>query len=97
MCSQLLTVLEWRISTIELDSDASRIQSNGYGSEAVGWIMDWVFKWGGYHSLTLGASIYNERAVRAYKKAGFKVEGINREASKYLPMSLVSCLFLPCY
>lgn len=54
-------------------------QSKGYGSEAVGWIMDWVFKWGGYHSLTLGASMYNERAVRAYKKAGFKVEGIGRE------------------
>ncbi|KAI1327801.1 acyl-CoA N-acyltransferase [Xylariaceae sp. FL0255] len=54
-------------------------QSKGFGSEAINWLMDWAFRWGGYHSLTLGASLYNERAVSAYKKAGFTLEGISRE------------------
>ncbi|KAI1748183.1 acyl-CoA N-acyltransferase [Xylaria castorea] len=55
-------------------------QNKGYGFEAVNWAMDWSFKWGGLHSLALGASLYNERAVAVYKKAGFKQEGISREA-----------------
>ncbi|GAP93431.2 putative SPBc2 prophage-derived uncharacterized N-acetyltransferase [Rosellinia necatrix] len=55
-------------------------QNKGYGFEAVNWAMDWAFKWGGLHSLALGASLYNERAVAVYKKAGFKQEGVSREA-----------------
>ncbi|KAI0465519.1 acyl-CoA N-acyltransferase [Xylaria cf. heliscus] len=55
-------------------------QNKGYGFEAVNWAMDWAFKWGGLHSLVLGASLYNERAVAVYKKAGFKQEGVSREA-----------------
>ena len=41
--------------------------------------MDWAFKWGGLHSLTLGASLYNERAVAVYTKAGFRQEGVSKE------------------
>ncbi|KAJ2992554.1 hypothetical protein NUW58_g2122 [Xylaria curta] len=55
-------------------------QNKGYGFEAVNWAMDWSFRWGGLHSLALGASLYNERAVAVYKKAGFKQEGVSREA-----------------
>ncbi|KAI1130638.1 acyl-CoA N-acyltransferase [Nemania abortiva] len=46
----------------------------------VNWAMDWSFRWGGLHSLALGASLYNERAVAVYRKAGFRQEGISREA-----------------
>ncbi|KAI0197958.1 acyl-CoA N-acyltransferase [Astrocystis sublimbata] len=59
---------------------AAKYQNKGYGLEAVNWAMDWAFRWGGLHSLALGASLYNERAVAVYKKAGFKVEGVSREA-----------------
>ncbi|KAI0430309.1 acyl-CoA N-acyltransferase [Xylaria sp. FL1042] len=59
---------------------ASAYQNKGYGSEVINWAMDWSFKWGGLHSLTLGASLYNERAVAVYKKAGFRQEGVSKEA-----------------
>ncbi|KAI0459556.1 acyl-CoA N-acyltransferase [Xylaria acuta] len=59
---------------------SSAYQNKGYGFEAINWAMDWAFKWGGFHSLALGASLYNERAVAVYKKAGFKQEGVSREA-----------------
>ncbi|RYC56904.1 hypothetical protein CHU98_g9312 [Xylaria longipes] len=59
---------------------SSARQNKGYGFEAINWAMDWAFRWGGLHSLALGASLYNERAVAVYKKAGFKQEGISREA-----------------
>ncbi|KAJ3577448.1 hypothetical protein NPX13_g3119 [Xylaria arbuscula] len=59
---------------------APAYQNKGYGSEVVNWAMDWAFKWGGLHSLTLGASLYNERAVAVYKKAGFRQEGVSKEA-----------------
>ncbi|KAK5626954.1 hypothetical protein RRF57_002669 [Xylaria bambusicola] len=52
----------------------------GYGFEAINWAMDWSFKWGGLHSLALGASLYNERAVAVYRKAGFRQEGVSKEA-----------------
>ncbi|KAI0522038.1 acyl-CoA N-acyltransferase [Xylaria bambusicola] len=59
---------------------APAYQNRGYGSEVINWAMDWSFKWGGLHSLTLGASLYNERAVAVYRKAGFRQEGISKEA-----------------
>ncbi|KAJ8124270.1 hypothetical protein O1611_g9371 [Lasiodiplodia mahajangana] len=55
-------------------------QNKGYGFEVVNWAMDWSFRWGGLHSLALGASLYNERAVAVYRKAGFRQEGISKEA-----------------
>ncbi|KAI0150147.1 acyl-CoA N-acyltransferase [Xylariaceae sp. FL1272] len=59
---------------------APKHQNKGYGSEVVSWAMDWAFKWGGLHSLCLGASLYNERAVAVYEKAGFRREGVSKEA-----------------
>ncbi|KAI1266589.1 acyl-CoA N-acyltransferase [Xylariaceae sp. FL1019] len=59
---------------------APKHQNKGYGSEVVNWAMDWAFKWGGLHSLCLGASLYNERAVAVYEKAGFRREGVSKEA-----------------
>ncbi|KAI1295166.1 acyl-CoA N-acyltransferase [Xylaria venustula] len=59
---------------------APEYQNKGYGSEVINWAMDWSFKWGGLHSLTLGASLYNERAVAVYRKAGFRQEGVSKEA-----------------
>ncbi|KAI1118446.1 acyl-CoA N-acyltransferase [Nemania sp. NC0429] len=55
-------------------------QNKGYGTEVINWAIDWAFRWGGLHSLALGASLYNERAVSVYRKAGFKQEGVSREA-----------------
>lgn len=55
-------------------------QNKGYGTEVINWAIDWAFTWGGLHSLALGASLYNERAVSVYRKAGFKQEGVSREA-----------------
>ncbi|KAI1418928.1 acyl-CoA N-acyltransferase [Xylaria sp. FL1777] len=59
---------------------APEYQNKGYGFEVINWAMDWSFKWGGLHSLALGASLYNERAVAVYRKAGFRQEGVSKEA-----------------
>ncbi|KAI8627180.1 acyl-CoA N-acyltransferase [Xylariaceae sp. FL1651] len=59
---------------------APEYQNKGYGFEAINWAMDWSFRWAGVHSLAIGAASYNERAIAVYKKAGFKAEGISREA-----------------
>ncbi|KAI0801575.1 acyl-CoA N-acyltransferase [Xylaria sp. FL0064] len=59
---------------------APAYQNKGYGFEVINWAMDWAFKWGGLHSLTLGASLYNERAVAVYRKAGFRQEGVSKES-----------------
>ena len=57
----------------------------GYGTEAIKILVDHAFKELGVHKLNLGGGTYsyNTRAIRAYKKSGFKIEGINSESVLY--------------
>lgn len=54
--------------------------SQGYGSDAMRIIARYAFEELGLHRLTLNVFAYNTRAIRAYEKIGFKVEGLVREA-----------------
>lgn len=66
--------LPWHRST----SIALRItiphQNKGYGREAVNWALDWAFRWGNMHRVTIGTVAFNERAVALYRSIGFVEE-----------------------
>lgn len=52
----------------------------GYGTEATRLMLDYVFTALGLHNIMLKAFGYNERGIRAYRRAGFKEIGWRREA-----------------
>ena len=58
---------------------ARTYQGQGYGSEAIQWILQWGFRHGGLHRIEIAASSYNTGAVRLYERLGFTVEGRKRE------------------
>lgn len=51
----------------------------GLGSEAARIIIDYGFKKLKLHRITLDVYAYNPRAIKVYKRLGFKAEGIKRE------------------
>ena len=52
----------------------------GYGTETTILILDYAFTVLGLHNVMLQTYSYNERAVRAYTRAGFRIIGRRREA-----------------
>lgn len=54
----------------------------GYGTEATRLVLDYAFTALGLHNVVLRVYAYNERAIRAYRKAGFKEIGRRREAHR---------------
>lgn len=52
----------------------------GYGTEATELMLWLAFERIGLHRVGLSVFSFNERAIRAYEKAGFRVEGREREA-----------------
>jgi RimJ/RimL family protein N-acetyltransferase len=54
----------------------------GYGTETTRLMLDYGFTALGLHSIRLGVVSYNERAIRAYARAGFKLAGRIRQARR---------------
>ncbi|WP_063274530.1 GNAT family N-acetyltransferase [Amycolatopsis keratiniphila] len=52
----------------------------GYGTEATRLVLDYAFGVVGLHRVSLEVFDYNPRAQRAYEKAGFVREGLQRDA-----------------
>lgn len=52
----------------------------GYGTEATRLMVEHAFESLGLHRIALAVFEFNNRAIRAYVRAGFKVEGRSREA-----------------
>ena len=55
-------------------------QGRGLGTEATRLIVEYGLEEIGLHRISLGVYAFNPRAQRAYEKAGFKVEGVLRDA-----------------
>ncbi|RAK77549.1 GNAT family N-acetyltransferase [Aspergillus fijiensis CBS 313.89] len=55
-------------------------RGQGYGSEAINWVLHWAFRRAGLHRVEIQALAYNEGAVRLYERLGFRLEGRRREA-----------------
>lgn len=51
----------------------------GYGSDAVKILISFIFNEMNMNKIRLNVYSFNERAMRCYKKCGFKVEGVLRE------------------
>lgn len=56
-----------------------RYQGQGYGSEAIKWILEWAFNSAGMHRVGIRVAEYNSAARRLYEKLGFEQEGVTRE------------------
>ncbi|MFD1408474.1 GNAT family N-acetyltransferase [Kroppenstedtia eburnea] len=55
----------------------------GYGTEAMGLMLDHGFGCLNLHRIELEVFDYNHRAIRTYEKLGFRREGVRREALFY--------------
>jgi RimJ/RimL family protein N-acetyltransferase len=68
----------------------------GYGTEAVSLMLDYGFTGLGLHSIMLHYYSCNQRAGRAYSRAGFKAIGRRREAlyrgGRYYDLVYMDCL-----
>jgi len=62
-------------------SIAHPYQSQGYGGEAILWVLEWAFQHANLHRVSIGAFAFNEGAVRLYQRLGFVLEGRTREAA----------------
>ncbi|ASN06484.1 GNAT family N-acetyltransferase [Virgibacillus necropolis] len=56
---------------------------NGYGTEAMSLVVEFGFDSLNLHRVGLDVFAYNERAIKAYEKLGFKREGIVRDELFY--------------
>ncbi len=56
--------------------------SKGYGTEATRLILDYAFNALGLHNLMLRVFSYNQRAIKAYLRAGFREIGRRRQAQR---------------
>ncbi|KAJ5171343.1 Acyl-CoA N-acyltransferase [Penicillium coprophilum] len=54
-------------------------QSQGYGAEAINWMLDWAFKNAGLHRVECNVFGWNARAQNIYQRLGFREEGRRRE------------------
>ena len=54
--------------------------NKGYGTEALTLLLDYGFKALNLHNISLRVYSFNERAIKAYEKTGFKITGKKREA-----------------
>lgn len=54
----------------------------GYGTEATALVLDYGFNDLGLHNIMLRVAACNERAIRAYQRAGFRAFGRRREAHR---------------
>jgi diamine N-acetyltransferase len=57
-------------------------RGKGYGTEATRLVLDYAFTLLGLHNVWLRVFAYNEWAIRAYRRAGFKELGRRREAHR---------------
>lgn len=67
----------------------------GYGTEATIVLLDYAFTVLGLHNVILRVVSYNERAIRAYTRAGFRVIGRQREAVR-LSDQVYDVIFMDC-
>jgi RimJ/RimL family protein N-acetyltransferase len=67
----------------------------GYGTETTFLLLDYAFTALGLHNVLLSTYGYNERAIRAYTRAGFRVIGRRREAAR-LGDQVYDVIFMDC-
>jgi RimJ/RimL family protein N-acetyltransferase len=67
----------------------------GYGTETTILMLDYAFTVLKLHNVLLSTFSYNERAIRAFTRAGFRVMGRQREAAR-LSDQIYDMIFMDC-
>ena len=67
----------YRQAAIDISLDTAH-QGRGLGGDAIRALAQHLFEDRGHHRLTIDPAAHNERAIRAYKRAGFRPVGIMR-------------------
>lgn len=62
-------------ATIGIFIGDEKYRNNGYGSEAIGLLLDYGFNFLRLNNIDLKVFSFNERAINCYKKCGFKEYG----------------------
>lgn len=68
-----------RTATLGIFIEDKEYLSKGYGTEAIRLLLDYGFNYMNLHSIKLHLMSFNERALKCYKKCGFKETGRIRE------------------
>ncbi len=93
-----LVRIDWvgRMATFYIAIADSKNWSQGYGSEATRMVVDYAFETLNFNRIQLHVSVDNPRAVKAYEKTGFIIEGTLRQAmyfdNRYHDFYLMSIL-----
>ncbi len=72
-----------RCATLGIFIGDKDYRDKGYGTEAINMILEFGFKYRNLHSIKLDLMEFNERALKCYKKCGFKEYGRRRKC-KYI-------------
>ncbi|RAR42090.1 GNAT family N-acetyltransferase [Paenibacillus sp. MDMC362] len=72
-----------RNANIRIALDKGEHLGKGYGPEAIRLLLEYAYGILNLHRIELQVFDYNERAIKAYEKVGFKREGVQRDALYY--------------
>lgn len=72
-----------RKASFRISIDQNQHQGKGYGSEALRLMLEYGFGILNLHRIELEVFSFNDRAQHVYEKAGFKIEGRQRDALYY--------------
>lgn len=93
-----------RCATLGIFIGEKDFLSKGYGTEAIKLILDYGFNYLNLHSIRLDVYAFNERAIKCYRKCGFKEYGTRRQCKyvngKYhdvIEMDMLKSEFLESY
>ena len=70
-----------RTATLGIFIGDKEYRDKGYGTEAIKLILEYGFKYLKMHNIKLHLMSFNERALKCYKKCGFKEIGRRRESA----------------
>lgn len=73
--------LKARRASMAIGIDDPASLGRGHGSESIGLLLARAFGDMRLHRISLRVVAYNQRAIRAYEKCGFRIEGREREAA----------------
>lgn len=79
MCGTMDTNWKNSYTTVWIFLGGPEQRSKGYGSEALGLLVDYIFNEMNLNRVRLFVFEFNKRAVKSYEKCGFKVEGTLRQ------------------
>lgn len=95
-CQLMHIDLLHRNAELQIRIGETASHSKGLGSDAVKQLVDFGFKHLNLHRIYLHVFADNERAIKAYSKSGFTIEGSLREAAfingKYVDVVIMSIL-----